>query len=198
MVVYSTVGWVVCIIVIVSFQLSLSPLILAVLTLLEITPTLSSSQGKPAISAASGHSNLRKAKAGGRQRKGNAGRSQPVHQAQGQRSKARLARPASLSLALVLSHTPLSHHSLYALLLSRLEPACQCLSLFAGSQQFCSLSLLQILFASHRSSQHRRTSSLQARLLPPRLPLLASLLPPACLPRTQDRERHDSIPVASL
>jgi hypothetical protein len=39
LVVYSTVGWV-CIIVIVSFQLSPSPLFLAVLSLLEITPTL--------------------------------------------------------------------------------------------------------------------------------------------------------------
>lgn len=111
LVVYSTVGWV-CIIVIVSFQLSLSPLILAVLTLLEITPTLSSSQGKPAISAASGHSNARQKQVVVSEGKGNAGRSQPVHQAQGQRSKARLARPASLSLALVLSHTPLSSLSL--------------------------------------------------------------------------------------
>lgn len=40
LVVYSTVGWVGCIIVIVSFQLSLSPLILARLSLLKITPTL--------------------------------------------------------------------------------------------------------------------------------------------------------------
>lgn len=112
LVVYSTVGWVVCIIVIVSFQLSPPPLILAVLSLLEITPTLSSSQGKPAISAASGHSNARQKQVVVSEGKGNAGRSQPVHQAQGQRSKARLARPASLSLALVLSHTPLSSLSL--------------------------------------------------------------------------------------
>ena len=111
LVVYSTVGWV-CIIVIVSFQLSPPPLILAVLSLLEITPTLSSSQGKPAISAASGHSNARQKQVVVSEGKGNAGRSQPVHQAQGQRSKARLARPASLSLALVLSHTPLSSLSL--------------------------------------------------------------------------------------
>jgi hypothetical protein len=65
------------------------------------------------------------------------------------RVNARLARPASLSLAWpVFSLTLLSHHSL-SLSTHSSSPARACVSvsvLFAGSQQFCPLSFAQILF----------------------------------------------------
>lgn len=127
-------------------------------------------------------------KAGGRQQRREsihesgsnkpAGRSQPAVQGSTLASLAclQLARP-------VLSHslTLLSHHSLRTPPL-RLEPACQCLFSFAGSQQSCSLSFAQILFLTV-GPLHCRPASYRLRLEHHR-----SCLPslPACFaPKTE-------------
>jgi hypothetical protein len=188
---------------------SLSFLFFAVLPLLNITctPTTNTliSSGKAAISAVSGHSNA--LKAGGRQRKGNekvewpqepAGRSQPVHP---RRVNARLApRLASLwpGLSSLSLQSPLSSLS-PALLLSGLSlpvSVCPCLQAANSSVLF-----LYCRSCSHRIAALLTVGPLHCRPASYRLDcrfLHRSCLQPACLPRTQDRERHDSIPVASL
>jgi hypothetical protein len=173
-----------------SFSASLS-LLNITCTLLPPTTTLIS--GKAAISAVSGHSNARQSRWSSAKGKRysrvapRARRPQPARPPKGQRSP---RSSASLCLAWpVLAHSPLPSLS-QALLLSGLSlpvSVCPCLQAANSSVLF-----LYCRSCSHRSFLDCRTSSLQARLLPPRLH--RSCLQPACLPRLalQDRERHDT------
>jgi hypothetical protein len=155
----------------------------------------------PAISAVSGHSNARRKQVVVSEGKrstssGPQAAASPSTKHTGS-TLASLTRLASLWTGLS-SLSLLSHHHTHSSSpgLSLPVSVCPCLQA-ANSSFFCCSGSNPL----HRiAAQDRRTSSLQARLLPPST--AASLLPPACqpacLPRTQDRERHDSIPLASL
>jgi len=200
-----------CVIVIVV--LSLPPFLISCnpfITLFNITftPLTHTSKkvvsGKAAISAVSGHSNARQKQVVVSEGET---RNESGPSLKGQRSH-RLAHPASLSrlssLSLAcppvsLTQTLLSHHSLslYALLLSRPEPACQSVSVLVCRQPTVLFDFIIADPVRTAALSTVRTSSLQARLLPPRR--IAPAFQSACLPRTHKTEkRHDSIPAASF
>jgi hypothetical protein len=146
---------------------------------------ISHPSGRPAISAVSGHSNALQSRwssaakgIDSREWLQQARRPQPARRP---RVNARLASLSPTSPACPLSLTLLSH-SLSLRTPLRLEPACQCLFSFAGSQQFCSLSFAQILFLTV-GPLHCRPASYR-----PRLKHHRSCLPslPACFaPKTE-------------
>jgi hypothetical protein len=181
-------------------SLSFSSLFLVILNITSTPTTLIS--GKPAISAVSGHSNARQSRWSSAKGKREtrvvprARRPQPARPPKGQRSP---RSKASLSLAWpVLSHSSLLSHHSQALLFGLSLPVSVCPCLQAANSS--------VLFLYCRSCLHRiaaldTVGPLHCRPASYRLDcrfLHRSCLQPACLPRAQDRERHDSIPVASL